>query len=256
MAFLNTVKYALRYPNLAQAADLADIVQKLAEDVDGKMVGYIFDVIGARPAAGVPGRRFFATDTRVEYIDSGAVWYPVYHYRGVMNVTDFLASTGWVDGEEADISVNAANGDVWRVKYFASILDVNKWVVIGANPLEAIDDALVTTNSSAFVDLGGGTPAHVVGISGVYDTRVFADLNSNGGANAIVGFKNGAAAAVQMLVAGVTTNSVLGSYSKDRTAILTRTNTIKLQYASSSGGVNASFSLRGLYITPRRLSQA
>lgn len=74
MAFLNTIKYALRYPNLAQAADLADIVQKLAEDVDAAMVGFGINTHALRPAAGKAGRFYYETDTSILFLDDGATW--------------------------------------------------------------------------------------------------------------------------------------------------------------------------------------
>lgn len=77
MALLTTAKKLLRYPNLAQAADLAFLLQILAEDVDAYTAGYTENIFALRPAAGKSGQFFWATDTSVLYVDDGVIWHVV-----------------------------------------------------------------------------------------------------------------------------------------------------------------------------------
>lgn len=77
MALSTTTKKGLRYPNLAQAADLAFLLQILAEDTDAYTAGYTQGIFSARPAAGKFGQLYYATDTNVLYLDDGSSWHSV-----------------------------------------------------------------------------------------------------------------------------------------------------------------------------------
>lgn len=87
MALLTTAKKALRYPNLAQAADIAFLLQILAEDVDNYTAGYTQGLFVDRPAAGKLGQLYYATNTNALYLDDGSTW----HIVGAQNLLGLLA---------------------------------------------------------------------------------------------------------------------------------------------------------------------
>lgn len=78
--FGTTAKYALR--RLTGSNPVQDIdagFQALAEDIDGKMVGYSEGPIDSRPMStggtpGIAGREYFATDTGQLFKDRGTSW--------------------------------------------------------------------------------------------------------------------------------------------------------------------------------------
>lgn len=56
-------------------AKLTDNIPATAFDVSvGALLGEISGTLAARPAAGILGRRYFATDNNVEYMDTGTGW--------------------------------------------------------------------------------------------------------------------------------------------------------------------------------------
>lgn len=74
--FTNTAKYALRWltgSNLISDIDAG--FQALAEDIDASMAGYASGTAASRPAAGVAGKLYRATDTGQVFIDTGTTWY-------------------------------------------------------------------------------------------------------------------------------------------------------------------------------------
>lgn len=69
-----TTKYALRSPIGTEAADGPGDIQRLAQDVDANMAGYLEGTRAARPAASKNGRIYRATDTGEIFLDTGAAW--------------------------------------------------------------------------------------------------------------------------------------------------------------------------------------
>lgn len=164
MADHTTTKYALRYPDLASSADIALIVEKLAEDTDSTMVGFIIDVFANRPAAGKAGRRFYATDTTTEYLDTGSAWAVI----GSSNRMGILAD------------IPAANSVSVGTKYFATdqiveyISNGSAWIRMGA-PCGAVNMQLGSAADSGYILLQGQSWPST---SGVY-ADLFAKLGGS-----------------------------------------------------------------------------
>lgn len=83
------------------ASTIDDTYNAAMGKIDSKMVGYSAGLLGARPPStggspGIPGRRYRATDTGQEFIDTGTSW-------------DEIATT-----PVADASLDSPNNDVWR----------------------------------------------------------------------------------------------------------------------------------------------
>lgn len=69
-----TPKHGLHRPAGGDDADIpADLVQ-LTDELDDLLAPYDQGVFASRPAPGLSGRRYYATDVGVEYVDTGAVW--------------------------------------------------------------------------------------------------------------------------------------------------------------------------------------
>ena len=82
MPFTTTAKYALR--RLTGSSLVSDVdagFSALADDIDSKMVGYGQGTLAARPVStastpGATGRRYYATDLSLEFVDLGTSWAP------------------------------------------------------------------------------------------------------------------------------------------------------------------------------------
>lgn len=73
--FSTTTRFSLRrLLGTSKGSDIDEGFQRLAEDVDTKMVGYEQDTLAKRPAAGRPNAEFRATDTGIRYRDNGTTW--------------------------------------------------------------------------------------------------------------------------------------------------------------------------------------
>lgn len=163
----NTTKYALRYALLSDGADALAATQNLALDVDAKMVGFVIDVYANRPAAGVAGRRFYASDTSTEYLDDGAAW----HIIGSNNRIGLYAARP------------AANSVAVGTKYFATdqiaeyISDGAVWVRLGT-PAGVVNICLAATADSGYLLLQGQAWPGTTGI--------YADIYARLGSPAVV----------------------------------------------------------------------
>ncbi|HTE60764.1 MAG TPA: hypothetical protein VK631_10475, partial [Solirubrobacteraceae bacterium] len=75
-----TTKYAIPTVVGADLArDLDTAITSISTAIDGKMVGYSAGLLAARPVStggspGIAGRRYRATDTGQEFIDTGTSW--------------------------------------------------------------------------------------------------------------------------------------------------------------------------------------
>lgn len=167
MSFLTTAKKALRYPNLAQAADLADIVQKLAQDVDDYTAGYTQGLFSARPAAGKLGQLYYATNTNALYLDDGSTW----HIVGAQNLLGLLAN------------LPTASAVAVGTEYFATdqvakyISDGSTWTRVGI-AAGAVSICLASTADAGCILLTGQAWPGTTGI--------YADLYARLGAPATV----------------------------------------------------------------------
>jgi len=97
-------------------------------------VTYLQGTLAARPAAGISGRFYFATDAAVTFYDTGAAWIFV---SGVQFVTNLPASP--VDGQEVYYLADSANGVVWHLRYRnppgSPNPNAHKWEFLGGGAL-------------------------------------------------------------------------------------------------------------------------
>lgn len=71
---LTTPRYALPYPVAADANNVPADLLALATALDNKMATFISGLLSARPAFGVSGRFYYATDTKDVSYDTGSAW--------------------------------------------------------------------------------------------------------------------------------------------------------------------------------------
>lgn len=167
MSFSTTTKKALRYPDLAQAADIADIVQKLASDVDNYTAGYTQGLFSARPAAGKLGQLFYATDTNALYLDDGSAW----HVVGGGNILGMLGSKP------------AANAVAVGTEYFATdqiakyISDGSAWIRISEAAGRTSICLAATADSGCILLQGQAWPS---------TTGIYADIYARLGTPSVV----------------------------------------------------------------------
>lgn len=71
---LTTPRYALRYPVAADPNNVPSDMLNLATDLDNKMSSFTSGLLSARPAFGLSGRFYWATDTKEVFYDTGSAW--------------------------------------------------------------------------------------------------------------------------------------------------------------------------------------
>jgi hypothetical protein len=258
--FTTTTKYALRWltgTNLISDIDAG--FQALAEDIDANMAGYTSGTQAARPAAGVAGRIYRATDLAGGVaLDTGTAWVSI----GAARVTS-LPTVNLYDGQTVDFVADGTNGVIWRLRYNASG-GTYKWEFDGGGPLTAEVSTAETTNTGAYGDLTTVGPSIVVPLAGDYEVTYGAKIaasqttTAQGGA---VAPKFGTAAVdgvnddAEAVAAGVGTPS--GGWRSQALRTIRRnipaaSSTVKLQYTLTFGGT-VTFSRRNLSIKPIRV---
>jgi hypothetical protein len=94
-----TPRLNLPYPAPGDPATVPADIQALAEALDPITATFQQGTAATRPAAGVQGRYYFATDTRVLFYDDGATWRPISMPRwGAINpdgTTWYAGSGDW-----------------------------------------------------------------------------------------------------------------------------------------------------------------
>lgn len=135
MALTPTTRLGARYPNLAQAADLAFLLQTLATDLDGVVVKYKEDTHLNRPAAGTHGYIYLETDTGILFYDNGTTWQVV----GASNRIGLYSARPVANSVPAGTSYYATDKDV------PYISDGSAWFREDTAP----GDIFVTLNTSA-----------------------------------------------------------------------------------------------------------
>ena len=96
---LTTPKLGLPYSELTDSADEPHDIRVLAQKLDTAVPGYGQGTLAARPAAGIAGRLYFATDRATMYYDagSGADWQPVSSMIGDLKFSVRAAEhQGWI----------------------------------------------------------------------------------------------------------------------------------------------------------------
>lgn len=102
----------LPYPLSSEPiADGAEAIEDLAVAVDGR---FLSGLRANRPAAGVLGRQYFATDTISLFLDTGASWVPVGASAGdIVATAAAAATTGWALADGAAVSRTGIYADLF-----------------------------------------------------------------------------------------------------------------------------------------------
>jgi hypothetical protein len=174
---LTTPRYALRYPVAADADNVPSDMLNLATDLDNKMGGWSTGLLSARPAFGVSGRRYRATDNGFEYLDIGTAWVTSAEPKADGAQTILAYNAAWpsspVGGQEVDRFASTAGDVVWRFRYNA-LGGTYKWQFVGgpayqSSTIQAIPVATNRTGTGWTKCTGG--PHWSPGVVGIYDIR-------------------------------------------------------------------------------------
>jgi hypothetical protein len=208
-----TPKLALPYPIGGDTVNVPRDVQALATSLDRS--SFVFSgTIAARPSATtVPdGARYYATDTAVESITFGDVWYAIAPADGSVTtakivdgaVTPAKTSGGVipplvsslpgspVDGQEVFYLADATTGAVWHLRYRAASSSPYKWELVGGSELVSVATGSSPTTGtgaswSPVLSDGNGTTRVVPPLSGDYDVRWGVTAVASAGSNTGVG---------------------------------------------------------------------
>lgn len=138
-------------------------------------------LLSARPVStpgspGISGRRYYATDTGVEYRDTGTSWVAL----GVELVTSLPASP--FNGQIVDYLADATNGIVWRLRYRSASASAYKWECIGGRPLFTGTTGQFDTPSAGSWATTG-TQLVLPALAGDWDVEATGEIynNTNGG---------------------------------------------------------------------------
>jgi len=92
-----TARMALPCPDEHNPADVPTDLDKLRKQIDLLSTIFVQGTIASRPAAGTPGRLFFASDERRLYYDDGTLWNAPYAAPGsLMLFAAVTAPAGWL----------------------------------------------------------------------------------------------------------------------------------------------------------------
>jgi hypothetical protein len=143
-----TARLALPYPIPDDTVDVPRDVQALAVKLDAITPTYVQGAsFAARPAAGVAGRMYVATDAAGgAWYDTGATWVTL-----APSYVNALPTANLVDDDEFDLWVTAAGG-VWRCKYDSSQAPY-PWLVVGGPLIIGRADAMRAVTGAAYVAL-------------------------------------------------------------------------------------------------------
>lgn len=115
--FAETTRWKLRrLLGSSKGSDIDEGFQRLAEDVDTKMVGLLVDTFAKRPAASIVNRLFRASDTGAYYLDTGTEWD---HLISTLNVTGYAAlvtqATNLASGASTEWAPNATRATIVNI---------------------------------------------------------------------------------------------------------------------------------------------
>jgi microcystin-dependent protein len=105
-----TSRMALRYPDLANMADVPLYIEDLAVDVNDNAAGwYPPGNFSIRPAAGKVGYFYFATDQNVLYVDDGTTWHAL-NFIASGTITSAMIADGTI--VDTDLAADTLTGRV------------------------------------------------------------------------------------------------------------------------------------------------
>lgn len=98
MAESPSTRLGLHAPSGGDPAAVPADVKRLRDQLDDVVLGYDQGVLSSRPAAGVEGRMYYATDDGVAYWDTGTGWVPLAWAPGDLRWTaaTSAAPIGWL----------------------------------------------------------------------------------------------------------------------------------------------------------------
>jgi hypothetical protein len=218
-----TPRYALRYPDATDPADVPTDMGELALDVENTLYG----IVGS------------------------------FRYRGRLTAAAFAALTGLADGDVVDLIPDAGtSGTLWRFRYNAGG-GANKWEFIGGAPLLAFVDTSEARGNAAYGDLATVGPQLTAPRGGDYvvEHGFNAFPNAATAENAWGTVKLGAAAAADTEGAYTWSNAANMAMSSGRTLLraLAANDVVKQMYRTVAG-TTVNFRWRFVKLTPVRIS--
>jgi len=237
-----------------EPADVPGDLKKIVDPIDANVAMYGQGLAVNRPAFGIAGRFYFATDQLVLYYDSGTAWTTCDGNMYTDSATFDALGVGIHNGMRVSVYFAGAGVDVlWDM-----IWDVDatpfKWRCAGATPhFSEVATAEASTNS-AYVDLATVGPSVTIPFDGKYNIEFGAMITTDG----IV--THGAFCAP---VLGATPASdansieVLGPDTAESISVsrwlfsktLNKADVVKLQYKQTVGG-SSNFTRRWLRVIP------
>jgi hypothetical protein len=165
---IRTPRYSLRVPQAIDPDAVPADMLALATDLDNNVQGYSQGTLASRPAAGVTGREYRATDTGFTYLDVGTAW--VISARPIADVPGVLAyNAAWpsspVDGQETDRFSDTTSQEIWRFRYNAAGAAGYRWQFISGAPLRQTGRFVALNNGNA-VSLANNSIT--LGIAGIF----------------------------------------------------------------------------------------
>lgn len=108
-------RLGLHAPAGGDPADVPADVLRLRDQLDAVVLGYGQGRLDARPAAGVEGRQYYATDSATLYYDTGGGWVPYAWQPGDIRFSAAVSAppVGWLLAEGQDVS-EAEYGPLFR----------------------------------------------------------------------------------------------------------------------------------------------
>jgi microcystin-dependent protein len=105
----------LPFPEPDDPANVPADIEALAEAVETSLgLSTTVGLLGARPAAGVPGRRYYATDVVAEYLDTGSTWIRTSMPPGIITSTLLTAApTGWIQCTGGAVSNSGITAELY-----------------------------------------------------------------------------------------------------------------------------------------------
>lgn len=186
---LTTPRYALRYPQTTDPDAVPLDMNHLATDLDNAMQGYSQGTLASRPAAGITGREYRATDNGFTYMDIGTAW--VIKTRPIADGAGVLAyNAAWpgspVDGQETDRYSDSTSQQIWRFRYNAASAAGFRWHFIGGAPYTTgipFPGTGQTTRSSlaAGTNWAGVGTSYTPGIAGIFDFKLLTVVGAPSG---------------------------------------------------------------------------
>lgn len=186
---LTTPRFALRYPQSTDADNVPLDMLHLATDLDNAITGYSQGTLASRPAAGVTGRLYRATDNGFTYMDIGTAW--IINARPIADGAGVLAyNAAWpaspVDGQETDRFSDVTGQSIWRFRYDSAATAGFRWKYIGGAPWSGSLPNYAAAPTARISGLSGGlwpnqflAAAYTPGVAGIFDIAFIS--NSAGG---------------------------------------------------------------------------